>query len=82
MSMEWIKCSDRLPKDCETVLLYCCEGICYGYFHARGRIWFFRDTLLDEGEIVHGHPTEGQVSHWMPLPKRPRMEATNDQAKE
>ena len=58
---EWVKCSDRLPKDCETVLTY--DG--YDYTVA----------VFVDGHFVDGMTHNNAfITHWMPLPDAPTIE--------
>lgn len=65
--MEWIKVSDRLPKELETVLL--CTSLCYvtqGYLtglKTKDKLHIWHETYI--GNQYHN------VTHWMPLPKPP-----------
>jgi hypothetical protein len=63
--MEWIKCSERLPKENEEVLVFikendsCCAQIAMDYisFPKDGNLW-----ALTYKEFI---------THWMPLPDDP-----------
>lgn len=61
--MEWIKCSDRLPKAYEVVLVLTKNNRHYEAHHHGEKISEWEDTecrpLLN-------------VTHWMPLPEPPK----------
>lgn len=68
---KWIKCSERVPDNCNDVTLYSGEcGVFNGYY------WRSTDGFggvpgfySNSGEHDDG-PKEG-VTHWMPLPAPP-----------
>lgn len=56
--MEWIKCSDQLPKDGQAVIVTDCEHV--------GEYFYMQDHFeTDEGYCING-------KYWMPLPKPPQ----------
>ncbi len=61
---EWIKCSDRLPKNSNDVLVLNDNNkmhvSCY-FFSKNMYVWEQRDDQIGLGN----------VTHWMPLPKPP-----------
>jgi hypothetical protein len=72
--MKWIACKEKLPKeDGEYVLAWPSGGSCEVhefYFHM-GHFYFYKDGIygLSEGRLIHQY-----VTHWMPLPKPPKLE--------
>jgi len=65
--MNWIKCSDRLPKEGSLVLIYReSDTIPNMYFIDIGAYGFFNS-------YIWGNKKEDNwnVTHWMPLPKPP-----------
>lgn len=61
--MEWVKCSERLPRDHETVLVH--GGIAK---LIKGH-WY---TGMEEP--IFFNRIEWDVTHWMPLPEPPKPE--------
>lgn len=66
--MEWIKCSDRLPKVGQEVLILSSQdGIMSSTLQPDGS-W-----LKYIPSIVYGTGSDARdVSHWMPLPQKPK----------
>lgn len=62
--MEWIKCSDKLPKPYTRVLIFKGER----HKHLR-RILFGHVTVAGNWFDQHGKDCE--VTHWSPLPNPP-----------
>ena len=63
-ALRWRKCSEELPKDNSTVLIFVnededCQGITIGFYSPKGKFWYSH---------VNGYT---EASHWMPLPKEP-----------
>lgn len=67
---EWISVKDRLPPECEDVLIYSNGFSIIGAFLAYGTngpiCWQVNDW--DESEISHALK---EVTHWMSLPNPP-----------
>jgi hypothetical protein len=64
---EWISVKDRLPNDCETVLVYTVEDYIFMFYYCGNNEW-----IGDYGEVT---TTEYEdITHWMPLPKTPKGE--------
>ncbi len=68
--MDWIKVTDQLPDNEQTVLIY---DVRFKIIETAYRI----STGNKELEIVWFYPenngwTEDEVSHWMPLPAPPK----------
>lgn len=59
--MEWIKCSDRLPEEGISVIIYI-GFVTTGFYQEE---WFYDSYDLDDDDLDH------EVTHWMPLPKPP-----------
>lgn len=67
--MEWIKCSERLPKKFTPVLLAIAAGVVgEGRLREDGNLYWV-DTDLDNDYIL----ADG-VTHWMPMPPPPPEE--------
>lgn len=60
---DWIKCSDRLPFNGQTVLV---SG---GTAQLKNGVWY---TGMEEP--LFRRPIEWTVTHWMPLPMAPNDE--------
>lgn len=58
----WVKCSERLPKPCELVLV-----LVHGEI---GDPWMQTSFVYKDGSWAH-LGSEDYVSHWMPLPAKP-----------
>jgi len=60
LTMEWVKCSDRLPEPGEPVLIFTTDM-------NQAYAW------LGDGRWYYEHQTWflTEVSHWMPLPPNP-----------
>lgn len=59
----WISVKDRLPNNAEYVIIYSARG-CFKYaiaWYSSGGKW-----IKDDHEFV------GVVTHWMPLPEKPK----------
>lgn len=54
---EWISVKDRLPKEEEEVLTFGSYGYVVGYYSS---------------EVYDWQTTYGEVTHWMPLPDKPK----------
>ena len=73
--MEWIKCSERLPKHEQNVIIY----------DKNGDIWYdvmFTNYEEDEQPSFYFEPTDNiimldEVTYWMPLLEPPK-EAENE----
>jgi hypothetical protein len=66
--MEWIKCSDRLPREFESVIISVNGRIAlswwtwwneFGFFHKKRIRWYFDST----DETCEAE----EITHWMPL---------------
>ena len=69
--MEWIKCSDRLPLENENVILYDGnEVFCGNYFKGKNDRICYGVQACDG--ICYGHYNKYKITHWMPLPDKPR----------
>lgn len=72
---EWIKCSDRMPEEMQTVLFFDKYDtgdtrIKCGWWSARS--WRPNAEVEENGFIESITPNA--VSHWMPLPELPEVE--------
>lgn len=59
----WIKCEDRLPNECDTVLLYVNDDE-YPYIVTG---WLDTDREFSDGKNC----LSDYVTHWQPLPQPP-----------
>jgi len=67
--MEWIKCSERLPKKGESV------GYTFDGKNIRHDVGYPGFNGAWESENSAGwYVTEKNITHWMPLPEPPRSE--------
>ena len=65
---QWIPVMERLPEDLARVIVFCNDGVFFG---------FFEHLIVDDEEVVEWNnflhypitPT-----HWMPLPEPPKEE--------
>lgn len=66
---EWIKCSERLPKEYVEVLI---RISCNDYFNIENGMYKGCGLWLGAWSATYGEKGSGyQVSHWMPLPEPP-----------
>jgi hypothetical protein len=61
MTMEWVKCSDRLPEPGELVLIFTTDMYLFMGWLENGHLWCYEHQTWFLTE----------VSHWMPLPPNP-----------
>jgi len=61
--MSWIKVSERLPKEGQQVFTYFGESMAFAIFY-NGK--FFEGELFTDNEFTVN------VTHWMPLPEKPK----------
>lgn len=67
--MNWIKCSERMPKHKQRVIIASESGVAPGYYddgrYLKKQVgkWYSGNRILGEG-----------VTHWMPLPQPPQQE--------
>ena len=68
---EWISVKDRLPVECEDVLVRCKNGAMFvGYFrldYNKETQWMIHTVLSSARKL-----NKGRVTHWIPLPKQPK----------
>jgi hypothetical protein len=69
--MQWIKCSDRMPKEENDVLVFTKAGHIFQavLLDEEHFIWEAVNLDMDDTEIGLEHPI-----YWMPLPKPPEEE--------
>jgi len=60
LTMEWIKCSERLPEQGEPVLIFTTDMNQFMAWLGHDRWWYEHQTWF----LI-------EVSHWMPLPPNP-----------
>ncbi len=60
---EWIKCSDRMPPECQMVLVMC-DGD-YDFGNIIGGV--MKIFCMGDWKIIHN----AEVTHWMSLPEPP-----------
>lgn len=60
----WIPVSERLPEDCETVLVYAVGYMELGWYDTDNGEWRSDEYTWDADE----------VTHWLPLPQTPKEE--------
>jgi hypothetical protein len=64
--MTWIKCSKKLPKDHQHVLVYdTSEGVCCGYIYLNSWNHHPIGSFAGDGCLF-------RVTHWKNLPKAPK----------
>lgn len=64
---EWISVKERLPEECEDVLVYLGEGKIDVCRLIHNMFWGASGALYDLGD----------VTHWQPLPEPPKEEGEN-----
>ena len=66
---EWVSVDDKLPDYFTSVLVWCPGNKCIyaAYRNARQEWYTFDDTIA-------GHVVVNMVTHWMPMPERPKGE--------
>ena len=64
--MKWISVDERMPSTCIDVLVYRSGGITLGGYDSYEGFWY------DQGLRC------GKVTHWMPLPDKPKKEEINE----
>lgn len=62
---EWISVDERLPEECERVLVYGQEGICFASRY--------------EGDWLMPMIYAGEITHWMPIPEPPMIKGGDDE---
>ena len=71
--MTWIPCNERLPKECENVLIYCpllnSMTVAYLIYELEGKPIDF--VIVDFDEYDQSCSLKN-ISHWMPLPEVPK----------
>ncbi len=73
---EWISVKDRLPKSGKTVLLFCVyDGLLKyqitGSYHKNNKSWYSLDWS-GMGEYLIPSLKNLEITHWMPLPDKPK----------
>lgn len=78
-SLEWISVKEQLPKLDGNSQIWC---LCYDCYHNQVRVLVYNehhDCWDDESaDDYYTDSVGGKVSHWMPLPKAPKKDATNE----
>ena len=73
--MKWINVKDKLPKQSELVLVYEKDGRIIPaqleYPEWGGELEFYAQLSQIKGLLHQQYPTS-DVTHWMPLPKKPK----------
>lgn len=68
---EWIRCDERLPPDCESVLIYTKHmppiSACLTYSKNGDAILYHINDWDESDQLLY----LDEVSHWMPLPEPP-----------
>ena len=64
---EWISVAERLPKESERVLVFCEDGVSFGFFEEI----VVDDEFVNEWHDLLYYPIS--VTHWMPLPQPPQQ---------
>jgi len=83
--MKWIRVKDRLPDDCQKVLVLIWESEVFPATFLRaksgpGIAWFPEVDCIDSASdiggrsAIHNPAFEGDITHWMPLPEPPDIE--------
>ena len=65
----WISVKDRMPDECEEVLIYCPE-----FLEKIRKALYIEDDFYIEKEDLVVEPAPSGCTHWMPLPKPPKEE--------
>ena len=72
---KWIPVSERLPESIiNKVLVYCkCGYVCFGHYekYKGNAIWYNLET---QKEFTTWDFDDYEVTHWMPLPTKPKGE--------
>ena len=79
--MQWVSVDDRLPEDGQIVDVWIVSN---GLFNQRltdvvyssTSLTFQIDDICDVG--IEPHPTNSFITHWMPLPKSPMGECSDE----
>jgi hypothetical protein len=67
--MKWIKCSDRLPEG--KILITDGKSIEFGHYD--GKNWYIQHKI---GDCIKFN---GELTHWMPLPRCPEKQSIDNQ---
>ena len=65
---DWISVKDRLPDECEEVLIYCPEFL----EKIRKALYTEGDFYIEKEDLIV-EPAPSGCTHWMPLPKPPKV---------
>lgn len=60
--MEWIKCSEQMPKEFEDVLVSDGNEVSWAYYYKAG------EEVVVWGTYPHFPFCEDEITHWQPLP--------------
>ena len=71
LSKQWVDVNDRLPEDGTDKSIYCLvvskyDGIVVRPYNQYHKCWDDED-----GDDHYCEPTDGKITHWMPLPEPP-----------
>lgn len=66
----WISVKDRLPDECEEVLIYCPEFL----EEIRKALYTDGDFYIEKEDLIVKPAPNGYCTHWQPLPNPPKGE--------
>ena len=64
----WISVEDKMPDECQEVLIYCPEFL----EEIRKAFYTEGDFYVEKEDLIVEPAPNGYCTHWMPLPKQPK----------